>query len=193
MNEYALGKNGDVFPDGSGRLIKAGSKINFNLHLHRTARDASDVQIGVQAAAQRPGAEVRRVHPAHGRHQTISTFPPAQTRPQRRLFPAAEAGAALGVPAAHAQSRQGAVHGGDLSGYPRRLGAPGPARTEMLSCVSNYQFDWHITYPYADDVAPLLPAGTIIHVIAWHDNTAANKYNPNPRNWVGYGHARSTR
>ena len=53
--------------------------------------------------------------------------------------------------------------------------------------MSNYQFGWHITYPYADEVAPLLPAGTIIHVTSWHDNTAANKYNPNPRNWVGYG------
>ena len=53
--------------------------------------------------------------------------------------------------------------------------------------MSNYQFGWHITYPYADDVAPILPAGTIIHITGWHDNTPANKYNPNPRNWVGYG------
>jgi len=64
---------------------------------------------------------------------------------------------------------------------------PGPARTETINCVSNYQFGWHITYPYADDVAPILPAGTIVHVTAWHDNTPANKYNPNPRNWVGFG------
>ena len=64
---------------------------------------------------------------------------------------------------------------------------PGPARTETISCVSNYQFGWHITYPYADDVAPLLPAGTIVHITSWHDNTPANKYNPNPRNWVGGG------
>ena len=41
---------------------------------------------------------------------------------------------------------------------------PGPARIETISCVSNYQFGWHITYPYADDVAPLLPAGTIVHI-----------------------------
>jgi hypothetical protein len=34
FNEYALGKNGDIFPPNSGRLVKAGSKINFNLHLH---------------------------------------------------------------------------------------------------------------------------------------------------------------
>jgi hypothetical protein len=64
---------------------------------------------------------------------------------------------------------------------------PGPARTEMLSCVSNFNFDWSVTYPYADDVAPLLPAGTIIHIISWHDNTAANKHNPNPDTWLGYG------
>jgi hypothetical protein len=44
-----------------------------------------------------------------------------------------------------------------------------------------YQFGWHITYPYADDVAPLLPTRTIIHIclaatrrrIAW----------PEPKNW----------
>jgi hypothetical protein len=64
---------------------------------------------------------------------------------------------------------------------------PGPARTETISCVSNYQFGWHITYPYADDVAPLLPAGTIVHIISWHDNTTANRWNPNPKNWVGGG------
>ena len=48
---------------------------------------------------------------------------------------------------------------------------PGPARTDTISCVSDYQFGWSITYPYADDVAPLLPAGTVIHVTTWHDNT----------------------
>jgi hypothetical protein len=64
---------------------------------------------------------------------------------------------------------------------------PGPARTETLSCVSDYQFGWSITYPYAEDVAPLLPAGTIVHVTTWHDNTENNPHNPNPKNWVGHG------
>jgi hypothetical protein len=36
-------------------------------------------------------------------------------------------------------------------------------------------------------VAPLLPAGTIMHVITWHDNSAANKHNPNPDTWLGQG------
>jgi len=36
-------------------------------------------------------------------------------------------------------------------------------------------------------VAPLLPAGTIMHVITWHDNSAANKHNPDPDTWLGQG------
>jgi hypothetical protein len=58
--------------------------------------------------------------------------------------------------------------------------------TEQFNCV-NYDFQWQIVYNYADDVAPLLPAGTIIHVISWHDNSAGNRNNPDPRNWVGFG------
>ena len=64
---------------------------------------------------------------------------------------------------------------------------PGPARTETLSCVSDYQFGWSITYNYAEEVSPILPAGTMIHVTTWHDNTDNNIHNPNPKNWVGGG------
>ena len=44
-----------------------------------------------------------------------------------------------------------------------------------------------INYIYADDAAPVLPKGTMIHVVAWHDNTANNKNNPDPNQWVGWG------
>src|SRR5437764_8621998 len=47
FNEYALGKNGDIFPPNSGRLIKAGSKINFNLHLNTRGEETPVlVQLG---------------------------------------------------------------------------------------------------------------------------------------------------
>ena len=42
-------------------------------------------------------------------------------------------------------------------------------------------------YIYADDAAPVLPKGTMIHVTAWYDNTKNNKNNPDPEQWVGYG------
>ena len=59
-------------------------------------------------------------------------------------------------------------------------------RIETLSC-SQHHFEWALNYIYADEEAPLLPAGTILHSIGWHDNTKNNKYNPDPRNWTGFG------
>jgi hypothetical protein len=61
------------------------------------------------------------------------------------------------------------------------------ARTETISCVNRYKFAWHIVYHYAEDAQPILPAGTILHVISWHDNSSGNKFNPDPTNWVGFG------
>jgi hypothetical protein len=59
--------------------------------------------------------------------------------------------------------------------------------TQMLSQVSNYSFNWHTNYVYADEAAPILPKGTVLRVTSWHDNTGANKDNPDPNQWVGWG------
>jgi hypothetical protein len=59
--------------------------------------------------------------------------------------------------------------------------------TQMLSFVRNFTFYWMNNYVYADEAAPLLPKGTVLHVTAWHDNTVANKDNPDPNQWVGWG------
>ena len=32
------------------------------------------------------------------------------------------------------------------------------------------------------DVVPIVPAGTILHIISWHDNTEGDRANPNPKN-----------
>jgi hypothetical protein len=73
--------------------------------------------------------------------------------------------------------------------YPQQSGGERPVgvRTETVSCVDRFKFDWHVVYEYADDVAPIVPAGTILHVISLYDNTAGNKFDPDPSNWVGYG------
>src|SRR4029077_13318327 len=52
-------------------------------------------------------------------------------------------------------------------------------RRETLSCA-RFEFNWMVNYVYADDAAPLLPAGTILHTIMWHDNSAGNRANPDP-------------
>ena len=60
-------------------------------------------------------------------------------------------------------------------------------KREMLSQVTDFNFNWHNMYIYDDDVAPLLPKGTILHLLAWYDNTKNNKANPDPDQWVGWG------
>jgi hypothetical protein len=53
--------------------------------------------------------------------------------------------------------------------------------------VSEFDFQWMSNYVYADDHAPLLPKGTILRLTSWYDNTTANKANPDPNQWVGWG------
>jgi hypothetical protein len=187
FNEYALGKNGDVFPSDSGRLIKAGSKIHFNLHLHPSGeRTLVNLAIGFKVMPK--GAVPKYVaFTQHMGDNTELDIPPGEVVRTDGYFRLPKP-AVISAFQPHMHNRGKAMCMEAIYPDIRADSArPGPARTETLSCVSNYQFGWHITYPYAEDATPLLPAGTVIHITAWHDNTAANKYNPNPRNWVGYG------
>jgi mono/diheme cytochrome c family protein len=187
LNEYALGKNGDIFPPNSGRLIKAGTKINFNLHLNpRGEQTPVSVKLGLKVY---PKGEIPK-YVAFTQHMGDAPdldIPAGQIARHDGYFrlprPALVAsfqphmhnrGKAMCMEAIYPDVRADSAR-------------PGPSRVETLSCVSNYQFGWHITYPYADDVAPLLPAGTIVHITSWHDNTTNNRWNPNPKNWVGGG------
>jgi len=176
--EYAVGKNGDIYPEGAGRLIKAGSKINFNMHDHSVGESVVDrTRIGLVFY---PKGEVPR--------HVMTTI----------LSPNADD---LDIPAGAADVRSDAYYKLErpsrLVGFMPHMHNRGKRQcleaifpnmtVEMLNCV-NYDFQWQIVYNYADDAAPLLPAGTIMHVISWHDNSAANRHNPDPRNWVGFGH-----
>jgi hypothetical protein len=60
------------------------------------------------------------------------------------------------------------------------------ARTEVINCA-NFNYNWHLTYNYQEEAMPLVPKGTMLHTITWHDNSSANRANPDPKNWVGDG------
>ncbi|MBZ5557010.1 MAG: cytochrome c [Acidobacteriia bacterium] len=175
--EYAVGKNGDIFPEGSGKLMKAGAKVRFNMHYHAVGEPITDrTEVGIVFYP-------KGVVPKH----VITTI----------LSPNQDD---LDIPAGADNVRSDAYFKMDkpshLVGFMPHMHNRGKRQcleaiypdmhVEQLNCV-NYDFNWQIVYNYADDVAPLLPAGTIMHVISWHDNSAANKYNPDPRNWVGFG------
>jgi hypothetical protein len=57
---------------------------------------------------------------------------------------------------------------------------------QTLSCAG-YDHNWVRGYTYQDDYAPLLPKGTILHIIGFMNNSTSNKNVPDPRNWQGSG------
>jgi len=187
FNEYALGKNGDIFPENTGRLVKAGSKLHFNLHLHSIGEEISaSVHIALKLY---PKSVVPKyvLFTQHMGDNNELDIPAGQVSRHDGYFRLPRP-AVITAFQPHMHNRGKAMCMAAIFPDVRPDSArPGPARTDTLSCVSNYLFGWHITYPYADDLAPLLPAGTVIHVTGWHDNSTANRWNPNPRNWVGSG------
>ncbi|MGQ0732990.1 MAG: c-type cytochrome [Acidobacteriota bacterium] len=58
-------------------------------------------------------------------------------------------------------------------------------RREVLTDATHYEQTWQITYKYK--TPHLFPAGTILHTVSWHDNTANNRHNPDPTAWIGWG------
>ena len=56
---------------------------------------------------------------------------------------------------------------------------------ETLLSVPKYDFNWQITYELA--TPKTLPAGTKVEVIAHYDNSANNKFNPDPSKEVKWG------
>jgi hypothetical protein len=187
LNEYAVGKNADLFPQNSGRLIRAGSKIHLNLHLHPSGEE-TPVSISVGFKFYPKGVVPKYVtFTQHMGDVTELDLPAGQITRSDGYF-RLQKPALISAFQPHFHTRGKAQCMEAIYPDVRPDSArPGPARTETLSCVSDYQFGWSITYPYAEDVAPLLPAGTIIHITTWHDNSVNNRFNPNPKNWVGYG------
>ena len=179
LNEYALGKNADVFPDGAGRLIKAGTKINFNLHLHSVGQEtAANVALGLKLyptgyqpkyaeTTEKVGDPKDLDIPANDGNVRVDAYN-TLTKPARLL------------------SFQPHLHNRGKASCMEAI-YPGGHKVETLSCVSRYQFAWHLVYLYDEDVQPLLPAGTVLHLTSWYDNSPGNKFNPDPDNTITYG------
>jgi hypothetical protein len=177
LNEYAVGKNGDVYPPDSGKLLKAGSRVQFSIHYHSVGQEITDqTAIGL-------------------------VFYPKGYVPKHVVRTVQVGATDLDIPAGADNVRSDGYFKFEkptvLTGFMPHMHNRGKAecieaiypdmRIETLNCVDRFNFGWQITYNYADDAAPLLPAGTILHVINWHDNSSKNPWNPDPRNWVGYG------
>ena len=183
LSEYALGKTGDIHPDGSGRLVQAGTKIRWNMHYSQNpnGKDTTD-RTSIAFWFYPKGYQPKRplVRRSVG-SVTDLDFPPGESNVRTDGYTFLEDNVRLTVfqPHLHNLGKRQCLEAIYRDG-----------RVQMLNCV-NWDFGWHIAYNYADEVQPLLPKGTVLHVISYHDNSSANKWAADPGNWVGWGN-RST-
>ncbi len=179
--EWAIGKQGELMRPNSGKLMLPGSNIVWDIHYHSVGEELTDqVELAIYLYPEDETPQHRQrlglYHAIAGGSRGLD-IPPNTVTTHQGFQVMKEAG--------RIENFQPHMH---LRGKGMMMEAILPdGRTEVLSHVSNYHFDWHNNYVYADDVAPLLPKGTVLRFTSWHDNTAANRDNPDPTQWVGWG------
>jgi len=179
--EWAIGKGYDRYMDGTGKLIMPGEKISWDQHVHAAGEEiTSGSELGLW-------------------------FYPKGQEPKKRSYLVGFTGlkngqAALDIPPnsiAHTEGFTVLKENTIITNFQPHFHLRGKAmqveaifpdgHTQIISYVKDFNFNWMTNYIYADDAAPAFPKGTIIHVTAFYDNTKANKDNPDPDQWVGYG------
>ena len=180
LTEFAVGKIGAVFRENTGKLLKADSRIAFDNHYHSVGEElTSYTEVGIWLHEKGYEPKYRVFGRALGVQQSMATLdiPPGKVTTHHAYVP-------LTLPA-RLENYQPHMH---VRGKSMSMEAIYPdGRVEMLNHVGNFDFNWHVNYVYTDDSAPVLPAGTIIHLTAVHANPAANRANPDPTQWVGWG------
>ena len=180
FTEFAVGKIGDLFRKNTGKLLKADSKLRYDLHYHSVGEEITDsTEVGIWLYPKGYTPKYRVYAQAMGVRQAMQSLdiPPGQVTEHEAFIP-------LRFPA-RLENFQPHMH---MRGKAMAMEAILPnGQTRMLNYVDRFDFNWHINYVYTDDSAPVLPAGTVIKLTAWHDNSAASRGNPDPTQWVGWG------
>lgn len=180
LSEYALGKVGEIVPEGSCRKAPANSQVAFDIHYwpNGIEIEGDQVEVGIWLQPEDYEADYE---------QSLTLY-------------FLQGGRGYDIPPHGTLMTQG-VHTWDT---PVRLDSWQPhghtrlvamsieilradGRKEMVSMVSNWSALWHHSHIYDDDVAPLVDVGDKVILTAWYDNTENNRYNPDPDQWVGIG------
>jgi hypothetical protein len=179
-------KNGNVFDDGAGRVIKAGSKVNFGLHIHPYTGQPTATNVAIAFKFHPKGYVPKFVAVTElmGDDSELD-LPPNSDNIRNDSYLIMSKPTRLLTFTPHMHTRGKAMCLEVI--YPEKSKKRDGSKIETLSCVNNFNFNWMMAYEYASDVQPLLPAGSVLHFISWHNNTSSNKLNLDPDNWIGYG------
>ena len=197
LTEYAMGKWGELVPEGVCRTIPEGSRILWNIHMYPG---------GVGATAQGQVVRNNVVEIGlwfHDEDYIEREQPHKQDLRSYGLRHGYEGGELIVPP--HGYTMTQGFHSFD---HPVRIDSfqphghlrmnaasleifyPETGRTEQISQISNWSATWHHNHIYEADVAPLIPTGAVLVIKQWYDNSADNPNNPDPDQWV-YGGSRT--
>jgi hypothetical protein len=180
LMEWAIGKQYDVYPSNTGKLLLPGSRIRWEVHYHSVGEATRDnVKLGIYLYPKGEVPKYRtRLMEFHASELGRVLDIPPNTVTQTQAFHVLKEPARL-------ENFQPHMH---LRGKAMSMEAILPdGTTQMISYVDRFVFNWMNNYIYSEDAAPVRPKGTVLRITAWHDNTAANLNNPDPNQWVGWG------
>jgi hypothetical protein len=174
---HEVGRNADIFPDNAGKILRAGSVLNlFSTHLHSNGRDTKSRLL-------------------YGFKFFPKGYQPTVKYATRALGNGVDIDIAGGEANQRLDAYQVLEQHTKITSYEPHMHAPGVRmcleaiwgfNVQTLTCTG-YDHNWVRVYEYDDDYAPLLPKGTILHIIGYFDQTQNNKNVPDPRNWSGSG------
>ncbi len=170
---YAPGTNPQMFPAGTAVRLPPGGTLHLELHYTANGKAGTDRStVGLVFAKQPPARELRASQflnarftiPAGASSQAVST---SVTFVQNAIV--------WGLfPHTHVRGKR----------WTYELVKPDGTRTTILA-VPRYDFNWQTYYMFN---APLeVPQGARIESTAWYDNSAANRWNPDPTIDVRWG------
>jgi len=174
---HEVGRNADFFDPKAAPLLKAGSVlVSDSVHLHSNGRDTkARLQIGFKFMPKDYKPEFRQAFIALGNGVDID-IQPMTDKQELHAYTVLEQPTKIVTfePHLHAPGMRMCLEA--IWGY----------NIQTLNCVG-YDHNWVRGYAYEDDYAPILPKGTILHIIGYMDNTPNNRNIPDPRNWQGSG------
>ena len=179
LSSFLPGRAPDVYPEGTARLIKAGSKLNFQIHYSRATGkvEYDETSVGLIFAKQPPRTVARRIDlgnhmfliPANDPHHVVTECHTLQ----KDLY---------------ITSLTPHMH---LRGKAMQIQVTYPdGRVETLLNVPNYNFNWQITYRTREPI--FIPKGTRVKITGTFDNSANNPLNPDPTQTIRWGAASET-
>jgi hypothetical protein len=171
---YAPGRNADVWPEGTAKRIPAGSNIIFQMHYSKTTGKAETdlTRAGLYFAK----APVEKMISTRDVQNLLFKIPAgAENHEVKACFTFPRDTQLVNyMPHMH-------VRGKDMKyeiQYP-------DGRRETLINVPRYDFNWQTLYKLKTPLA--VPKGSRLIVTAHFDNSARNRYNPDPTKDVRFG------